>query len=168
MKTKKSTDILSGQNLLIVKSIHSHKAELSKFKYLITVTIVYVVFIICLFAFTQRINFEIVSISALLTVAGGAFAYLLLNEIRRSGNPLIFTPKGIAIPNRTCNYWNEIESFCWEEYKGKKKVPGPFMFTRSEGTSLRITPKSGLLASKWTNSFGGNVLAYSLIFFTPE
>jgi hypothetical protein len=60
MKTKKSTDILSGQNLLIVKSIHSHKAELSKFKYLITVTIVYVVFIICLFAFTQRINFEIV------------------------------------------------------------------------------------------------------------
>ena len=93
------------------------------------------------------------------------FAFLSF-YLENKGNPLVFTDKGVALPSTAANFWNEIESYAWEEYKGMNKVPGPTVFSASEGICLKINPKS-ILFSYWAGR-GGNIMTTSLIFFSPE
>lgn len=94
---------------------------------------------------------------------------LFFSFTSNKGNPLIFTEKGIVLPYITANYWNEIESYRWEDYTGWNKVPGPRVFSTSGGITLHVNLRGTMeLFSGWRAVRAGNILATYLIFFSPE
>lgn len=166
----KIKEVLSGRELLRIESLHKQlpKAELRR--KIASLSVVYVLGTgYCLWTFWG----EFIPLVCLILLASTIYAVMvavLIVHIGNRGNPLIFTDKGIVLPNIIANCWSEIESYEWEDFKGRNKVPGPSVFSFSEGTCLSINLRGAMsvLCSRWRDNKGGNVLATYLIFFSAE
>jgi hypothetical protein len=167
---RKNKDIISGQELLRINSLLKKSSNVS-FKFIIILSSLF--FVVCVFLAAYYFKdsepkYIIILFPGFITLFFTAILTLIFSYFRNKGNPLLFTDKGIAIPYLSENYWQEIESYGWDEYKGLNKLPGPTLFSLSEGICLKINPKGFGLASRWTNTRGGNIMAVYLIFFSKE
>lgn len=162
------SEILTGVELLRIESLH-HQIPSSDIKRKITsLTIIFILgSIFSIWKYREDIVPLLFFLAFVSMIYALMIAFIKL-YLQNKGNPLIFTDKGIVLPNIAANFWNEIESYGWEEFKGWKKVPGPTVFSASEGSCLSLNLKDclSIFLSRWRDSKGGNIFATALIFFT--
>lgn len=166
----KIKDVLAGKELLRINSQHKQLPNQKKKWRLVAISITYGLGMLFSLWFYWGESPLIYLTPAIITALYCFCLILFFSFTSNKGNPLIFTEKGIVLPNITANYWNEIESYGWEDYTGWNKVPGPRVFSASGGITLHVN-LSGTMAelfSGWRATRGGNILATYLIFFSPE
>ena len=103
----------------------------------------------------------------ILTILYGASIFLVFLFGHTKGRPLIITDRGITYYPLMAEKWADSESYSWETFKGLSRIPGPTLFSLSEGVTLRLTNK-GLIPRNIDIKSGHSLLAQLLIFFTPE
>jgi len=163
-------EILTGVELLRIESLHRQIPSSDIKRKINSLTII---FILGSFFSIWKYRDDIIPLLFFLGFVSMIYALMVAFikvYLQNKGNPLIFTDKGIVLPNIAANFWNEIESYGWEEFKGWNKVPGPTVFSASEGSCLNLTLNGGfsILLPRWRDSKGGNIFATALIFFTQE
>jgi hypothetical protein len=97
--------------------------------------------------------------------ATSIFLIFLFGRIR--GRPLIITDRGITYYPLVAERWADIESYSWETFKGLSRIPGPTLFSLSEGVTLRLMNK-GIIPRNINIHSGHSTLAMFLVFFTSE
>lgn len=163
-------EILTGVELLRIESLHRQIPSSDIKRKITSLTIIFILgSIFSIWKYRE----DIIPLLFFLGFVSMIYALMLAFikvYLQNKGNPLIFTDKGIVLPNIAANFWNEIESYGWEEFKGWNKVPGPTVFSASEGSCLNLTLNGGLsiFLPRWRDSKGGNIFATALIFFTQE
>ena len=165
----KTKAVLSGKELLRIKSLHKQIPQERINQSFLLFTAVYMFGTGYTIWFFWDENTPLTYLMPILsTMLYGCLIAVLLVHIRNRGAPLIFTDKGIVLPHLAANSWDEIESYEWEEFRGWGKIPGPTVFSMAEGTCLRINLKCPLLFSRWIGQYGRNAMTTYLIFFSPE
>ncbi|TSK06234.1 MAG: hypothetical protein FPO08_15595 [Geobacter sp.] len=167
----KINEVLAGRELMRIDSQHKQQPRENKKRNLIIITLIYGLGLIYSFWFHWGEKSPLIFLlPMILTMLYGVVIAVSFVYTNNRGNPLIFTDRGIVLPFIAANFWNEIESYEWEDFAGWNKVPGPTVFSMVEGTSLRINLNGamGWFSTRWRDGRGGNVLATYLIFFSPE
>jgi len=167
---EKIEDVLAGKELLRVDSLHKQLPKKSKKIIFVVITSMYGLGMLYSLLLYWGQSPLIYLIPAMITACYCISLILYVSFTSNKGNPLIFTQKGIVLPNITATYWNEIESYGWEDYTGWNKVPGPRVLSTSGGITLHVNLREAMkeLVSGWRAVRGGNILATYLIFFSPE
>ncbi|MDU0460271.1 MAG: hypothetical protein RW306_16205 [Geobacteraceae bacterium] len=163
-------EILTGAELLRIESLHRQIPSSDIKRKITSLTIIFILgSIFSIWKYREDIIPLLFFLGFVSMIYALMVAFIKI-YLQNKGNPLIFTDKGIVLPNIAANFWNEIESYGWEEYKGWNKVPGPTVFSASEGSCLNLTLKGGLsiFLPRWCDSKGGNIFATALIFFSKE
>lgn len=166
----KVKEVLSGNELLRVESLHKQLPKSELRRKIVSLTVVYVLGMAYSAWYFWGYFVPLLFFFLFASMIYGLVIAVLVGYIANRENPLIFTDKGISLPYTAASFWSEIDSYEWEEFKGINKLPGPTVFSASEGTCLRIHLKSmvSVMFSRWTNNRGGNIMAINLVFFTPE
>jgi len=166
----KVKEVLSGNELLRVESLHKQLPKSELRRKIVSLTVVYVLGMAYSAWYFWGYFVPLLFFFLFATMIYGLVISVLVGYIANRGNPLIVTDKGISLPYTAASFWSEIDSYEWEEFKGINKLPGPTVFSASEGTCLRIHLKSmvSVMFSRWTNNKGGNIMAINLVFFSPE
>ncbi|WP_224958168.1 hypothetical protein [Geomonas subterranea] len=166
----KVKEVLSGTELLRVESLHKQLPKSELRRKIVSLTVVYLLGLAYSVWYFWGYFIPLLCLFVIASLVYGLILAVLVGYIANRGNPLIFTDRGICAPYTAANFWREVGSYEWEEYKGINKVPGPTLFSVAEGTCLRIQLKDlvSVMLSRWTTSRGGNIMAINLIFFTPE
>lgn len=91
---------------------------------------------------------------------------VVVNKILTTrGNPLIITKKGIAFDHDIAEFWDDIQEYGWESFKGWKKMYLSRKY--GEGITLLIINK-GLWQRNILPNPSHSLLANWAVFFTPE
>lgn len=163
-------EILTGVELLRVESLHRQIPSSDIKRKITSLTIIFILgSIFSIWKYREDVVPLLFFLAFMLMIYVLMVAFIF-TYLQNKGNPLIITDKGIGLPNTIGNYWNEIESYSWIEFKGWMKVPGPTVFSASEGICLNLTLKNGvsIFLPRWRDGKGGNIFATALIFFSQE
>ncbi|TAN43612.1 MAG: hypothetical protein EPN25_00015 [Nitrospirae bacterium] len=161
----KIKSILKERELLKVNSLNKAVAPESRKSLLILASGVYIIGLAYGLWISTDINNLMVMWSITLTLLYGFSIFIIIFLTTAKGSPLIITEKGIVCRPIVAEFWEDIESYNWEEFKGGTCMPGSTLFSIGEGISLKLKTK-GLLPR--TQLQGRTIFGTYLIFFSPE
>lgn len=154
-KQKKVRDILSAEELLRIEPLDVSLPKPLKFILIGLLSLGYV--------YVLSRNYD-----DILLILGVSFAYVVILIaivlLGKRSSPLIFTVRGIVKYPYLAEFWEDIDEYGWETFRGITKVP---FSSQREGTCLYILNKGTFQRNveTWT---GHTMLAQYGIFFTPE
>jgi hypothetical protein len=162
----KCNEILKGRELLRVNSLRKPISPKKRKIVIAVITFLYLIGLI----FGRLINpdrlDQMLVWSLILTILyGTSILYFLFGGAM--GEPLIITEKGVACYPGVVEIWSDLESYSWETFSGLSKVPGPTLFSWTEGISLRLINK-GLIQRNLDIRSGHTLLTQYLIFFSRD
>jgi hypothetical protein len=165
-RKEKCDQILQGRELLRINSLRKSIPAKKRNAAIAIITCLYIIGLI----FGKFINpdrtDQMLVWSLILTILyGTSILYFLFGG--PMGQPLIITEKGLSCFPAVVETWNDLESYSWETFSGLSKVPGPTLFSWTEGVCLRLINK-GMIQRNLDVRSGHSILATYLIFFNPD
>ena len=156
-KKQKIREILIGNELLRIESIHRKVPKWIRYTALLIISIGYIL------ALLIRLNEE--ELWLWVSAISVLYVLILLVIIRMTneGNLFIVTEKGIVVDPYLAELWEDIEGYGWETFKGLNRIS----LSAKERTCLLVVNK-GRFQRNHENISNHSMLAQHGIFFNSE
>lgn len=119
LKSKKIREIRSEPELLRINSRYKKMTDFSKKLFIAFILILFIAYLsICMVFLKEKGGSEQIAFISLTAILLAIALFVFYTTNRRKGSPLIITEKGVFAEPGIAEFWEDIESYAWEEYMG--------------------------------------------------
>ena len=116
LKKKKIQEIQSAPELLRINSRYKKMTDSSKKLFIALILVLFVAYLsICMVFLKEKGGSEQIAFISLTAVLLAIALFVFYTTNRRKGSPFIITEKGLFAEPGIAEYWEDIESYAWEE-----------------------------------------------------